>query len=367
MPLGFLRSAAKRLERRFAASPVRAPKAEAHGGSAGGAGRKPEKARAKGDAKAAKSRAKQAKAARAEAKRSKREAAASETALAHDLPLVEANVPCCVCGRSESDPAFTTHYKTNKGTVPFHMRRCGGCGLLFNSPRLPDDQISEYYDGSYYVFQRADAEYFLKSAWIYQRTIQCLEVPESRREIAEIGSGKGYLLALLQDLGWKVQGVELSGEAAAYAEREIGVPTFAGPLEAFLAQRPGCSFPVIACIDVIEHVPDPAAFAAALARATAPGSLLVIDTPNGRAQAIEGQGAAWRGFNPYHIFVFDPDNLARLLEAHGFLVLQSFTYNNGAAGETGPRLKAGKGDALDPAAARAGGRAMPDAAGLFRE
>jgi SAM-dependent methyltransferase len=381
MTLGSLKSTLTRLRRSFRAAPEPRPAAAEAKPAKAAKGSKPAKAtlpakasRAKPQAKKevppAKRAARQRKAAHAEEKKARRAAAVAEKAQRReaaaevpeplDLPLVDANVPCCVCGARESEAFFTTAYKTNKGAVPFHMRRCGGCGLLFNSPRLPDDRISDYYDGSYYVFKRSDAEYFQKSAQIYRRTLQCLETPEGRRDIAEIGSGKGYFLALLKDMGWAVQGIELAQDAADYAEREIGVPTFAGPLEAYLEANPGRSFPVIACIDVIEHVPDPAAFAAALARATVPGSLLVIDTPNARAQLIEEQGSDWRGFNPYHIFVFDADNMGRLLEAHGFLVLQAFTYNNGGEAEA-PATPKGERDAAQQAAA-----ARAHAVGLCR-
>ncbi len=244
------------------------------------------------------------------------------------MPLIDVNRPCCICGTDTSTHLFTNTYKKKKVVAPFHMRKCNGCGLLFCSPRIPDDRISDYYDETYYVFHRPDADYFFKSADICRRTVGLAVPPPERRDIVEIGSGKGYLLALLKDMGWRIQGIELAANAAAYAQEQFAVPTYCGTLEDFTRDQPDRRFPIIACIDLIEHVTDPASFVTALASISAPGSLLVIDTPNGQAAHIETEGGAWRGFNPYHIYLFNPDNLTHLLERHGFLVLRSFTYNN---------------------------------------
>jgi len=253
---------------------------------------------------------------------SQAEAAATDEA----VDLVEVNNPCCICGSTASKPLFTKSYKKKKVVAPMHMRCCLGCGLIFCSPRVSEDRIADYYDSSYYVFKRPDADYFLKSADIYNRTIKLASpMPD---EIVEIGSGKGYLLALLKDLGWRVQGIEIADAAAAFARETLGVPTYCGTTDTFVESDAKRTFPVIACIDVIEHVPDPPAFVASLTEISEAGSLLVIDTPNGDAAHIEARGAEWRGFNPYHIYFFNRHNLTDLLERNGFLVLQTFTYNN---------------------------------------
>jgi 2-polyprenyl-3-methyl-5-hydroxy-6-metoxy-1,4-benzoquinol methylase len=244
-----------------------------------------------------------------------------------DKPLVTANVPCCVCGSVDSAEFFTTEFNKFNYSGVFHMRKCKACGLLFCSPRLTPEGIAALYDSNYYVFKKDDAAYFARTASVYARTLGMLTLKPGR--VAEIGSGKGYLLAVLKALGWKTFGIEISPEAASYAERVFGVTTKAGTLDAYLegsdVQEP---FPVVLCIDIIEHVLDPAQFVAELARITAKGGYLIIDTPNANAAHIESEGANWRGFNPFHIYCFNCDNLARLLVAHGFEMVDAFTYNN---------------------------------------
>lgn len=244
-------------------------------------------------------------------------------------PKVIANAPCCVCGGTASTPFFDRRFDKFNYAGEFHMRRCDGCGLLFCSPRLTDAGIAALYDANYYVFQKDDGGYFARTAEIFQRTVGLLpdDVP---RTAVEIGSGKGYLLGVLKQLGWTVQGIEIAADAAAHGERVFGVPAHAGTLESWLA-RPVAerdTFAVVLCIDIIEHVLDPDRFVAGLAQVTAPDGHVIIDTPNGNARHIEIEGSQWRGFNPFHIYSFADAHMRRLLERHGFEVIRSFTYNN---------------------------------------
>lgn len=244
------------------------------------------------------------------------------------LPDVIANQPCCVCGGVDSEPFFDRRYDKFNYSGEFHMRRCSGCGLLFCSPRLSDEGIAQLYDSNYYVFQKPDRDYFQRTAAIYQRTVAML--PSAvKGKILEIGSGKGYLLAVLKGLGWEPYGIEISDSAVDYAQNTFGIAGFSGTVDQYLSSGTNAVFPVVVCIDIIEHVTEPDKFIDALCRVTESGGYLIIDTPNATAGRIDTDGAGWRGFNPFHIFVFSKDNLTKILENRGFVVEKAFTYNNG--------------------------------------
>lgn len=265
-------------------------------------------------------------------------------------PTVVANTPCCVCGASESSPFFTTVFNKLRYHGIFHMRRCNGCALLFCSPRLSDKGIAALYGADYYVFSKSDADYFARTAAIYERTAMLLPGgSDADRRVCEIGSGKGYLLAAMNGLGWKTKGIEIGQDAARYARETFGVDTYAGTIEQYRADNPGsAAFPVVMCIDIIEHVLDPDAFVAELASVVSPGGTLVIDTPNAGAGHIQKEMENWRGFNPFHIFVFNKDNLGVLLEKHGFAISRAFTYNN-VLDRAALKAKAASGEGPKPA------------------
>jgi 2-polyprenyl-6-hydroxyphenyl methylase/3-demethylubiquinone-9 3-methyltransferase len=82
-------------------------------------------------------------------------------------------------------------------------------------------------------------------------------------------------------------------------------------------------FDLITCMEVIEHVADPAAFVATLARRLAPDGLLVLSTPNatGWAKLLmitigEGIGRIPRGTHDFDKFIA-PERMRMLLADAG--------------------------------------------------
>ena len=236
-----------------------------------------------------------------------------------------ANDPCTVCGSRESDLHHTARYP---GIAErFEMRRCRGCGLLFNSPRIED--LSLLYRANYYVFHEYETSRYANDFGQVKRHLDpATAFPASPRDVLEVGSARGHLLHILRHLGYNVAGVELSPEAAAAARQRFGIDAFVGTVEHYASRHPRPAHDVVWCNDVIEHVPDPRAFVQACADVLRPGGRLVIDTPSAASINITRGSAHWQGFCPYHVFLFNPQNLPQLCESVGLRVTTVFTYNN---------------------------------------
>jgi SAM-dependent methyltransferase len=129
-------------------------------------------------------------------------------------------------------------------------------------------------------------------------------------------------------MGWDAHGVEISQAAAEFAREHFDVEVFTGTIEQYAAAPKVPRFPLVTAIDVIEHVPNPDSFVAALARVTESGGTLIIDTPNGNAHNAAVAGRHWKGFNPFHVYLFNIANLTQLLNRHGFQVRTSYSYGN---------------------------------------
>jgi 2-polyprenyl-3-methyl-5-hydroxy-6-metoxy-1,4-benzoquinol methylase len=241
---------------------------------------------------------------------------------------ITVNKPCFVCGSTNSQLLFEREYPSHHYPGKFTIRKCNKCGLLFNSPRLPDEELSNLYAANYYFFQRHDSDEFRRILDVYLRTVSLIQNGIIERRVAEIGSAKGYLLALLKRLGWNVQGIEISPEASEYAISRFGVPTFTGTIEDYSNNNHKDIFPVVLAIDVIEHVPNPIDFLNSVDSILSNKGLLIIDTPNGNSQNIEYLSSKWNGFNPFHIYLFSSEILQSLLSNMGYTIEKCFSYGN---------------------------------------
>jgi 2-polyprenyl-3-methyl-5-hydroxy-6-metoxy-1,4-benzoquinol methylase len=238
------------------------------------------------------------------------------------------NKPCEICRETRSELAWTTVWPEHRYPGEFSMRRCLSCGLLFNSPRLDDEQLGQLYGRNYYFFHRKDPGEIARIVPMYLRTVALVASQVDVKRSLDIGCGRGYLPAVMKHLGWDSRAVEISPAAGDYARQRFGIDVFSGTVEQYARSPQAGTFPLVTAIDVIEHVPSPRSFIEAIARIVEPGGRLIIDTPNAAAHNIQVKGTEWQGFNPFHIYLFTVQNLKRLLEQHGCTVDRGFSYHN---------------------------------------
>ena len=156
----------------------------------------------------------------------------------------------------------------------------------------------------------------------------------------DVGCGGGILSEAMARAGAQVLGIDLAAEVLAVAELhalEAGVQVeyAAVAAEELARQRPG-AFDLVTCMELLEHVPDPAASVAALAAAVKPGGDIIVSTLNRKpaAFAVAILGAEYiarvlpRGTHEYLKFI-RPSELARWARAAGLEVrdLTGISYN----------------------------------------
>lgn len=239
------------------------------------------------------------------------------------------NSPACfICGAEESKIFFEKKYPELPGSYKFTMHRCPRCGLYYNHPQMTQNELSALYNNGYYFFHRRDQVEFRRIVSLYQRSVALVENQIQPRKVLEIGSAKGYLLSILQRLGWDVQGIEISHSAAKFSRQKLNVPTYAGTLDEFITQHPNEKYPLILAIDLLEHVIEPASFFKQVNQVIERNGIIIIDTPNGNSANITQYGSEWQGFNPFHLFIFSLESLSQLLNKYGFEIQKVFSHGN---------------------------------------
>jgi 2-polyprenyl-6-hydroxyphenyl methylase/3-demethylubiquinone-9 3-methyltransferase len=108
--------------------------------------------------------------------------------------------------------------------------------------------------------------------------------PLAGRRVLDVGCGGGILSEAMAALGAEVTGIDAGEEPLAAArmhlqESGLRVDYRMTPAEPF-AERSPERFDVVACMEMLEHVPDPASVAAACARLTRPGGDVFFATLN---------------------------------------------------------------------------------------
>jgi O-antigen chain-terminating methyltransferase len=123
----------------------------------------------------------------------------------------------------------------------------------------------------------------------YVKAGQQIYVPyfSGRRNVIDIGCGRGEFLELMRDAGVEARGIDLSAESIGLC-RSKGLEAEIADVFTYLSSQPEAAFGGIFCAQVIEHLPPerlPELIKLA-ARCLEPGGVIAIETPNPECLAI---------------------------------------------------------------------------------
>ena len=158
---------------------------------------------------------------------------------------------CAVCGSANSKPIIHK--------FGFPIARCQNCGLVYANPRMPVESILARYSANYFWSEYLPAHNVRDGVFKLEdfdaRYAAMLKLIQAGAggpgKMLEIGVGAGFFLKAAQRAGWQVQGLELSGEAVAFARERLGLDVAQLPAEQL--SELGDGFDVVVMFEVIEH------------------------------------------------------------------------------------------------------------------
>lgn len=221
-----------------------------------------------------------------------------------------ARAACPLCGATDRTPLF------EKDGWP--IARCTTCTLVYVDAALDRAALDAIYGESYYqgdVFADYLAERDVRVESARGRVEQLARlVPDG--SLLDVGCAAGFFLHAASTR-YDATGVEISEFASRYAREELGQRVHTG--EIFDAPLADDAFDVVTGWDVIEHVGDPAAVLAEVARVTRPGGLLVLTTGDVDGPLARRDLEHWNLMTPpAHLLFFSPRTIERLLRGAGF-------------------------------------------------
>jgi 2-polyprenyl-6-hydroxyphenyl methylase/3-demethylubiquinone-9 3-methyltransferase len=161
------------------------------------------------------------------------------------------------------------------------------------------------------------------------------QAPLAGQRVLDVGCGGGILADAMARKGANVVGIDLAVKALKVAQLhalEAGTPNVEYreiSAEAIAAQEPA-SFDAVTCMEMLEHVPDPASVVAACSKLVKPGGWVFFSTINRNPKAFLFAivGAEYvlnllpRGTHEYLRFI-RPSELARYCRAAGLDLAQT--------------------------------------------
>lgn len=189
---------------------------------------------------------------------------------------------------------------------------CPVCGLgVTENPNL---QKVDYHRDEVYLKESRQFQN------IFQRRANIINIFHPKPgKVLEIGSSTGLLLSILQKQGWEVLGIEISTQAALFAQKQ-GIPTLTVPIEK-VKLSPN-SFDVIVINHTLEHLQNPNQVIEQVHFLLKDKGIFLVDVPNFGSFFARVFKGSWSLLLPNeHLWHFTFSSLSKLLQNHGFEVL----------------------------------------------
>lgn len=160
------------------------------------------------------------------------------------------------------------------------------------------------------------------------RAFKVRSIAPTATSILDVGCGRGWMLYYLKRYcGFHaVAGTQISQPAVNFARTRLGLNIYDRDL--LDVQLPDESLDIITIWHVLEHLPDPEACVAEMHRILKMGGILVVEVPNLDSWSRPLTGDCWLSWDPeYHLTLFSPDTLSRLLTSAGFSLRTVHTFS----------------------------------------
>ena len=211
---------------------------------------------------------------------------------------------------------------------------CDACGSVYlHDP--PVDKLHEIYPSNYYSYQprgKSTSPIEKLKEYLDTRLFRKLlrQIEGENLRVLDVGGGSGWLLTLLQKVSRRVKEtheVDID-ESARSAAESAGHVFHCSRVEDFAFRR---SFDLVLMLNLIEHVPDPAAVLHAMKNLLSGSGLILVKTPN--VETLDCwlfRHYNWGGFHcPRHFVLFNMQSIKDLGRSCGLQVVQA-SYTQGA-------------------------------------
>jgi len=188
-----------------------------------------------------------------------------------------------------------------------HYYKCTGCSLIFQNPRMSDEELNKFYSQGYYRWNLNLSDEEMDKGEKYRAGIDAGIIKKHVGNVdshLDVGCGRGYLLEAIwaktkvgvdENTDWEtVEGIKIYNK---------------------IDQVPTQFFDLVTAIHVLEHVPAPLDYLKKLAKFLKKDGFLVIEVPTWKSPGGSLRLA--------HLSHFEPDVLRLMCKQVGLKVVQT--------------------------------------------
>ncbi|MFT5641466.1 MAG: 2-polyprenyl-3-methyl-5-hydroxy-6-metoxy-1,4-benzoquinol methylase [Cyclobacteriaceae bacterium] len=242
---------------------------------------------------------------------------------------------CPICNASAIGSFINTTAQMHSSKELFNFDQCAECKLVFLNPRVPLNQLKNYYTSHYLPYRGAKA--WGKFEQLVENSQQKLDLKRVKRVkdahpissnslVLDVGCGQpSFLKACQEKLHCQTMGIDFSDEgwkdqAAHFEGLDLQVSE--------IKDLPnGLQPDVITMWHYLEHDYTPLENLRYLKSLAKPSTTLIIEIPNFDSASRKKYGENWAGWHtPRHISLFSPNNVEMLLQKSGWKVSKILTY-----------------------------------------
>ncbi len=241
-------------------------------------------------------------------------------------PRTRRDVPCPLCGGASREILIEPTERVDEPQALYgaasgvrgtqRIVRCNDCGMMYESPRLPEEAIIAGYAGADDAGHDSQHHMRVKSFAASLRRF-AKRLPPAGSTILDVGTAGGAFLEAADEFGFRASGIEPS-QYLASAACERGFDVRAGTLKDGLFGDE--TFDVISMWDVIEHLCEPREEVRLVHGMLEPGGTFLLNFPDSGTLQAKLAGRRFWWLLSVHVSYFTKKTMRKLLEDAGFEV-----------------------------------------------
>lgn len=219
-------------------------------------------------------------------------------------------VRCNLCGADEAAPLYEMpdiHFHPDEN---FRVVQCRKCGLGYLNPRPSPAAMGRYYPSAFYDYfdEGQVRRYAREAAYVEQYSAR------QGGRLLDVGCARGDFPRLMKSRGWDAEGLEPHADA----RHDDGLIVHRVALPDMVAAD--ASYDVITAWAVMEHVHDPQAYFAKVARLLKPGGVFIFLVTN--IDSLSSR-ALYREDVPRHTYFYNRDTVREYLRRNGMTMVNA--------------------------------------------